>query len=125
MSRELTELQKKFLEYLFGEAQGDPAVAKKMAGYSQNYPTSAVIESLNEEIVEHTRLFLTRNGAKAAMRLVGVMDNPERLGTKEILAAAKDVLDRIGVVKTEKIDINSNGIFVLPAKQEDRDDEDL
>lgn len=124
MARELTDLQKKFLEYLFGEAQGNEALAKRMAGYSENYPTSAVVESLKEEIVEHIRLYLTRNGAKAAMRLVGVMDNPERLGTKEILAAAKDVLDRIGVVKTEKVDINTNGMFILPAKKEEEDDAD-
>ncbi len=121
MARELTNNQRLFLEYLFGEAEGDATKAKRMAGYSDNYPTSAVVESVKEEIIEHTRLYLSRNGAKAAMRLVGVLDNPLALGTKEVLVAAKDVLDRIGVVKTEKVDINTNGIFILPKKDEDDD----
>ncbi len=116
MARELTNNQRLFLEYLFGEAEGDAVKAKRLAGYSENYPTSAVVESLKEEIIEHTKLYLSRNGAKAAMKIVGVLDNPLALGTKEVLTAAKDVLDRIGVVKTEKIDVGGNGIFILPKK---------
>jgi len=46
-----------------------------------------------------------------------VLDNPTDLGVKEKLAAAKDILDRIGVSKVEKIDLSgSNGIFILPSK---------
>lgn len=117
MAKVLTDMQKSFLEYLFGEAAGDPVAAKRAAGYSDNYPTSAVVDSVKDEIIEHTRLYLTRNGAKAAMKLVGVMDDPSVLGTKEILAAARDVLDRIGVVKTDKIELGGSAIFVLPAKR--------
>ena len=123
MAKELTDMQKLFLEHLFNEAAGNPALAKRMAGYSDNYPTSAVVESLKEEILEHTKLYFTRNGPKAAMKIVGVMDDPTKLGTKEILAAAKDVLDRIGVVKTEKIDVTGSAIFVLPAKEDPEDGE--
>jgi hypothetical protein len=121
LAKELTDMQKLFLEYLFGEADGDPVAAKRAAGYSENYPTSAVVESLKDEIIEHTKLYLTRNGPKAAMKLVGVMTDPTALGTKEILAAAKDVLDRVGVVKTEKIDVTGSAIFVLPAKESELD----
>lgn len=123
MAKDLTDMQKLFLEYLFGEAEGNPAQAKQLAGYSPNYPTSAVVGSLKDEIIEHTKLYLTRNGAKAAMKVVGVLDDPTKLGTKEVLAAAREVLDRIGVVKTEKIDVGGNAIFILPAKQEEREDE--
>lgn len=118
----LTDMQKAFLEHLFGDAKGEAVTAKRMAGYSENYPTSAVVESLKEEIVEYTKTYLTRSGPKAAIKLVGVLDNPNALGTKEVLAAAKDVLDRIGVVKTEKIDVTGNALFVLPAKQEEEDE---
>ena len=39
------------------------------------------------------------------------------LGIKEKLNAAKDLLDRAGIVKTEKVEIQaSNGIMILPAK---------
>jgi hypothetical protein len=43
--------------------------------------------------------------------------DPTELGIKEKLNAAKDLLDRAGVVKTEKMEIQaSNGIMILPAK---------
>lgn len=122
MKRQLTENQKLFLEYLFGEAAGDTVKAKRLAGYSDNYPTSAVVESLKEEIIEHTKLYLSGRGAKAAIKIVGIIDDPTSLGAKEALAAARDVLDRIGVVKTEKIDLGANGIFILPSKKDEEDD---
>lgn len=121
MARQLTEQQNLFLEYLFSEAAGDALAAKRLAGYSDKYPTSAVVESVKEEILERTKLFLAQNAAKAARKIVNVMDNPSELGAKEILAAAKDVLDRIGVVKTEKVDLGVNGIFILPAKKAEDD----
>lgn len=122
MARQLTDQQRLFLEVLFDEAEGDPVVAKKLAGYSPTYPTSQIIKTLKDEIVEATKDFLARSGPKAAIAITGIVDNPIQLGSKERLAAAKDVLDRIGVSKTEKIDLGANGIFVLPAKKEEEDE---
>jgi len=119
MAKTLTEQQQIFLEVLFNEAGGDVVVAKRLANYSPTYPTSQVIKTLQDEIIEATKAFLARSGPKAAIKLVGVLDNPTELGIKEVLAASKDILDRIGVSKTEKVDITSNGIFVLPAKRGD------
>lgn len=124
MAKELTVMQKLFLEHLFETTGGDEVEAKRLAGYSDNYPTSAVVESVKDEIVERTKLFLARKGPKAAFKLVDVLDNPEKLGTKEILTAAKDILDRAGVVKVEKLDVTSNGIFILPAKGVETDDDE-
>lgn len=121
MAKTLTDQQKLFLEVLFDEAGGDVVTAKKMAGYHPTYPTSSVMKTLQDEIVEATKTFLARNGPKAAIGIVGVLTNPTDLGVKEKLAAAKDILDRVGVVKTEKLDITSNGVFVLPAKRGDDD----
>ena len=63
--------------------------------------------------------------------MVGVLDDPTALGAKNSVAAAKEVLDRIGIVKKEKLEISSeegNGIFILPAKRsastEDSDETD-
>lgn len=117
MAKTLTDQQKLFLEVLFDEAKGDVVAAKKMAGYSPTYPTSSVMNTLQDEIVEATKTFLARNGPKAAIGLVGVLDNPLELGVKEKMAAAKDILDRVGVTKTEKIDVTSNGVFLLPVKR--------
>lgn len=121
MAKNLTDQQKLFLEVLFDQAGGDAVKAKKLAGYSDTYPTSQVIKTLEEEIVNATKQYLSRNGPKAAIGLVGVLDNPLDLGTKEKLAAAKDILDRIGVSKTEKIDVGSSGIFILPSKKTEED----
>lgn len=121
MAKNLTDQQKLFLEVLFDQAGGDVVKAKKLAGYSDTYPTSQVIKTLEEEIVAATKQYLSRNGPKAAIGLVGILDNPLDLGVKEKLAAAKDILDRIGVSKTEKFDVGASGIFILPSKKSDED----
>jgi hypothetical protein len=123
----LDERQKLFLEHLFGdEAQGSAAKAKVLAGYSPDYATSALVESLKEEIVEATKSFLSQNAPKAAIAIISGIDSPTQLGLKEKLSSAKDILDRIGVVKTEKMEVNSTGVFFLPAKtpptEEESDD---
>lgn len=123
MTRKLSDQQKLFLEVLFDQAAGNVVEAKRLAGYSDTYPTTQLVKVLQDEIIEATKDFIARNGPKAAVKMVGILDNPVALGNKEILAASKEVLDRAGVVKTEKIDITSNGIFILPAKNVETDDE--
>lgn len=118
MVKKLTEQQQKFLDVLFDEAGGDVIKAKKLAGYANNYPSAQVVKTLEEEIISLTKLYLSRNGPKAAIGLVGVLDNPTELGVKEKLIAAKDILDRIGVSKTENLNITGGGAFILPPKDE-------
>jgi hypothetical protein len=122
MTKTLTEQQKLFLEVLFDQVSGDLVAAKRLAGYSEGYPTSQLVKVLQDEIVEATKAFLARSGPKAAVKLVGILDNPGELGVKEILAASKDILDRVGVAKTEKIDIGANGIFFMPSKRQEGED---
>jgi hypothetical protein len=51
------------------------------------------------------------------MAVIGGIDDPTQLGIKEKLSAAKDLLDRAGLIKTEKIEVNSSGgVMLLPAK---------
>ena len=46
-----------------------------------------------------------------------VMNSPTDLGNKEKMAAAKDVLDRSGFIKTEKVEVSAaNPLFILPRK---------
>lgn len=119
MAKKLTDQHRLFLEVLFDQANGDVVLAKKLADYHPTYPTSSIIKTLQDEIVEATKAYLARNGAKAAINLVGVLDNPSELGVKEKMTAAKDILDRIGVSKTEKVDVTNHGVFILPAKRGD------
>ena len=49
---------------------------------------------------------------------MGALQDPTQLGIKEKMTAAKDVLDRAGLGKVEKVDVTSGGgIFYLPPKE--------
>ena len=110
-------MQQKFLDVLFEDAKGDAATAKNLAGYSSNVATSQVVNSLQDEIEELTRKFLLRSATKAAYSMSEVMTKPTDFGNKEKMAAAKDILDRSGFGKTEKMEIKtSSPLFILPAK---------
>ena len=90
--RNLTDMQEKFLDVLFTEAQGNPREAARIAGYSEHsYPK--VIRNLDED----------GTTPQASIRL----------------AAANSLLDRVGITKKDQLDINMkslHGIFILPPK---------
>lgn len=120
MAKELTEMQQKFLEVLFEEAKGDFVKAKKLAGYSDTYSTRHIVESLEEEIAELTKKFITRVGVKAAYSMYEVMADPTALGNKEKMSAAKDLLDRGGFKAKDEVKIEADTpLFILPAKKDD------
>lgn len=122
MARELTDKQRLFLELLFAEGiNGDFVKAKVAAGYSPEYATSSLLASLKEEVIEATKDYIARSGPRAAVAIVGAIDRPTELGVREKLKAAMDVLDRVGIVKTEKVEVSSNGLFILPRKDEEND----
>lgn len=120
--RQLNEQQQKFLDVLFNEAKGSPHAARKLAGYAEGVTTVRVLQSLKEEVLDLTQLYLALNAPKAAFAIIGGIDDPTELGIKEKLNAAKDLLDRVGVVKTEKVQIETGpGLMILPAKKVDED----
>lgn len=127
MAKQLTENQQKFVEVLFEEAMGNPVEAKRLAGYSENTPTKAIMDSVAEEISEATRKFLATKGVvKAAYSLVNVLDNPTDLGVKEKLAAAKDILNRTGFQEAQEVKVTANQpLFILPPKEEGDDDDGM
>lgn len=114
-------MQLKFLEVLFEEAEGDVVKAKKLAGYSDNTPTTTIVETLKDEIFDATKTYMSRIGPKAAMAYGNALVNPTELGIKEKLMAAGQILDRSGLVKTEKVSVESEGggLFILPPKNRD------
>lgn len=117
--RELTEKQELFLSVLFEEAEGDPLKAKKLAGYSDNVPTYTVTAALADEIYELTRKFIAQSSTKAAYTMFKVMGDTDMLGAKEKMNAAKDLMDRAGFTKTEKVEVSSREpVFILPSKKE-------
>ena len=117
--RNLTDMQEKFLDVLYGEAQGNPREAARLAGYSENsYPK--VIRNLKKEIIELAETHLSTHSAKAATRLITLLDEDGTTPQASIrLAAANSVLDRVGITKKDQLDINMkalHGIFILPPK---------
>lgn len=123
MARTLTERQQKFLEVLFEEANGDAVTAKRLAGYSDNTPTTEVTSALRDEILERTNLYLARSAPRAAVAMVQAILDPTELGIKEKMNAAREVLDRTGIVKTEKVQVEAtNGLMILPPKDAQKED---
>ena len=63
---------------------------------------------------------LAHNAPRAAMKLVEVMDSDRPVPqASSKLQAAQTILDRVGVAKTERLNIDHNvngGLFILPQK---------
>lgn len=118
MAKEYTEKQTKFLAVLFEPGiDGDVAKAKRAAGYSENTSTSEVVASLKDEITEATRSYLVRKSPKAAVKIDTILDNPSSFGAATLLSAAKEILDRTGVVKPEKFIMDDvAAVLLLPPK---------
>ena len=120
MNKELTTKQQSFLDNLVS-CNGDTKRAAELAGYAEGSYTS-VVKALKTEIIELAENILAQNAPKASLKLVEVMDNADPMPQANIrVQAAQTLLDRVGLAKTDKLDVNlqnSNGLFILPAKQE-------
>ena len=115
--RNLTEKQEAFLNNLV-ETGGDFKKSAELAGYSGNH--YQILKSLKNEVVDIASDVLAREAPTAAFKLIEIMksDKPVPQANNK-LAAAQTILDRAGVVKTDKLDVNHNvsgGIFILPEK---------
>ena len=118
-SKELSTQQKTFIDLLFGEAEGNPKKAGELAGYAPtSYPK--VVKALKDEILERAEYSLALNSAKAVKGLVDSLDEDGKTpGVNIRMEAAKQILDRVGLVKKDKIEMTgqvAHGIFILPAK---------
>ena len=115
--KELTNKQQLFLDSLV-ETQGDPKKAAAIAGYSGGH--YQVLKSLKNEVLELTKDVLAHNAPKAAFKLLEIMESNKPIPqANNKLAAAQSLLDRVGVSKTETLDVNhqvSAGIFLMPDK---------
>ncbi len=119
--KSLTDSQEKFLDALFGEAKGNPKKAGELAGYSEHsYPK--VLRNLKSEIVSRAETYLATHSARAAAKMVDMLDEDGTTPQASIrMEAAKQILDRIGIAKKEKLDVNVkalHGLFILPPKDE-------
>ena len=118
--KELTEQQEKFLSVLFSEAQGSPQKAGDIVGYAPStWPK--VVKALRSEIIEQAENVLAAHSPKAVISMTNALEADGSIPQANIrMEAAKQILDRVGIVKREKLDIEAkiqHGIFILPAKE--------
>ena len=116
--RELTEKQQLFLTHLV-ECEGDAKKAAELAGDSSHY--HHVVKTLKSEILELTQEILANSAPKAAFKLVEIMESKKPIiQANNKLTAAQTLLDRVGVGKVDRVDVNDNvnsgGIFLMPDK---------
>lgn len=117
----LTHKDNHFLEVLFDECKGNVPAAMKQAGISGS--ASAIQKRLHKEIKERAASYLGAHTAKAAISLVDAIDNPNIPGLDRAIKAAKEILDRGGVVKDETPVVKEqNFMFILPPVKESDDD---
>ena len=107
-----------FLENLIS-CNGNARQAAELAGYDDGSYT-AVVKALKSEILDLAQGILASSAPQAALKLVHIMNSDEPIPQANIrLQAAQTLLDRVGISKTDKLDItveSNNGIFILPAK---------
>ena len=116
--KELTEKQKKFLDALVGEAKGNHRKAMEIAGYSPNTTITDVVKNIKEEVIERASMVLALNAPAAAFGVVNVLNDPTTMGARNAISAAKEIMDRTGLIKKEQVEVKATdgGVFVLPPK---------
>tara|TARA_R110000744_G_scaffold90255_1_gene175270 strand:+ start:132 stop:539 length:408 start_codon:yes stop_codon:yes gene_type:complete len=116
--KELTEMQQAFLNKVV-ETGGDLKVAAELAGYQGNH--YQVINSVKNELVDLAQDLLAYNAPKAALKMVEVLSSERPVPQANVkLQAAQQILDRVGLAKTEKLSVDhtvQGGIFILPTKE--------
>ena len=116
--RKLTNKQEIFLNNII-ETKGDLKLSAELAGYQGNH--YQVIKSLKQEIVDLASDVLAKEAPTAAFKLVEVLQSNKPLPQANVkVQAAQTILDRVGLGKKERLDINHNiqgGIFILPEKE--------
>jgi len=118
----LDERENYFLDILFDECKGQIRDAMTKAGYPKTTPTSYVTKKLKTHIQEQSKNYLAIHTAKATIHLLSVLDEPNMIGAKNIIAASKEVLDRGGVFKEEdSIKEIERNIFFLPPLDKEED----
>ena len=121
--KKYTEKQEAFLEALMGEAKGNLRKAMDTAGYAKTTKISEVVGGLKEEVIDRASMMLAMNAPKAAFGIVDVLDDPSAMGARNSISAAREILDRSGLVKKEQVEVTSTGggMFILPPKSDDLD----
>lgn len=122
MTNQLTDKQEKFLELIFKpEYLHNYAKAAVDAGYSPNSPIHIIVQGVQKQILERVEMYLATKAPSAAMRIIDVLQSPDMKGAKAALEAATTIMDRVGLSKKERIELEvkaPSGVFILPSKND-------
>lgn len=130
MSKEsLTPQQELFLDTLFSLSKIDfPTKTERLkesarvAGYSENTNVFMILKGLKSEIVNKVEEYLALHAPEAAISLIELLEKPDGRTGKQTLEVVKDILDRVGVVKKNQVEIQSDAptsIIIIPTKNTD------
>lgn len=97
-------------------------IAKAAAGYSEDYSIDRIIETVKEELVSRCQGRLAMSAPRAIKELTGILTDPGKDNSKRILEITSTILDRVGIVKREQMELEVkavNGILLLPPKNKE------
>ena len=63
--------------------------------------TAKVVGPLKEVITERAGMMLAMNAPRATFSMIDVLHDPAAMGARNAVAAAREILDRSGLVKKE------------------------
>lgn len=118
-----TPMQDAFLSAL-SETKGDVRAAMRKAGYSDNTTMKEVVAPLRDQIMAVAEETMAMNAMKAVGGLIDTIDKPDAVGAKVRVAAIKELLDRVGLIRKEPIQnaLPPGAIIVMPPKNVEQDD---
>lgn len=106
---------------------GNVPQAAEAAGYSKTHAYH-LAKKYQNYLLDKVQGHIYLSAVKAAKTLIDGLDEDGKVPNAKVrIDSAKDILDRSGIVKTEKSEIkvdSPNGIFILPAKAVDSDEPD-
>lgn len=123
--RKLTDLQERFLDLLYEDGLPDDFIerckdVKERAGYAPSMKLSVILRPLSEEILKRNQEWLVFESTSPIKVLQNIVRTPTLPGSDNAIKAANSLLDRAGIGKQEKQEIDiktSQGIVILPAKK--------
>jgi len=117
--KELTTKQQVFLDNIVA-CNGNLKQAAEIAGYAPGSYTT-IAKSLRKEIIELAENIMASSAPQAALKVVEMVTSDNPLPQANIrLQAAQTLLDRVGLGKKDKLEVDvqgSQGLFILPAKE--------
>jgi hypothetical protein len=117
--KELTTKQQTFLDNIVA-CNGNLKQAAELAGYAPGSYTT-IAKGLRKEIIEIAENIMASSAPQAALKVVEMVTSDNPLPQANIrLQAAHTLLDRVGLGKKDKLEVDvqgSQGLFILPAKE--------